>query len=459
MAVDYDLVVVGATSAGQAAAIAAAQTYARVAWVTASVPRTADPLVLLREGSRRIQTLEGVSLFQQWQDVLSSALQGTQAASVAQSYGVDYQEGPVQFQQKDGLCLTVGQRLMRSRSYLLAMEPEAVLPPILGIDRPQVWTIPQLWQELQRSDKDWPQHVTILGDGPQAVELSQSLRRLGRSVLVLTGGGLLLPQEDREAAFLLQAYLEGMGIAIDTRGSLAEVLGLGREQLTLKVNDCKYATDVLVIAREGSQSLPFYLAPLNLKQTQQKLWVNASLQTSQPNIYACGPLLGGYRIPSLANAEAKVAAQNAVFEKRSPLLYHHIPYAISSDPPLARVGLTELQAKRYDPQVQVLRQSFQDCDRALFEQAPAGLCKVLVQADGTVLGAHLLGVCAGELIHIFALAVQQGMRLQDLGRLGYASPTFAQVIQQVAHQWQRQLWRKDRDRNERWFYNRRKRAR
>jgi pyruvate/2-oxoglutarate dehydrogenase complex dihydrolipoamide dehydrogenase (E3) component len=457
MAVNYDLVVVGGTAAGQAAAIAATQTYARVAWVTASVPRVADPLVLLREGSRRVQNLENISLYPQWMEALSTVMPGTQAASVAQSYGVDYQEGPLQFQQKDGLCLTVGQRLMRSRSYLLAMEPEEMRSYVPEICESQVWTIPHLWQVLRGPDKNWPKHLTILGNGPQAVELSQSLQRLGRSVLVLTGGGPLLPQEDREVAFLLQAYLQGAGIVVDSH-PLTEMTALGQE-LVLKVNDCKYATDALVVATEEYGSLPFYLAPLNLKQTKQRLWVNASLQTSQPNVYACGALLGGYRIPSLASAEAKVAAHNALFGKRSPLPYHQLPYAILSDPPLARVGLTELQAKRYDSQVQVLRQSFQECDRALFEEAPAGLCKVLVQADGTVLGAHILGVCAEELIHLFALAMQQGVRLQDLGGLGYASPTFAQVIQQVVHQWQRQLWRKDRDRSERWFYNRRKRAR
>lgn len=461
MTVNYDLVIVGGTSAGKAAAIAAAQTYARVAWVTASVPRAADPLMLLREGSRTMQTLKGFSLPKHWMngaDVLSSALQGIQAPSVVQSYGVDYQEGPIQFQQKDGLCLTVGQRLMRSRSYLLAMELEAPLPNIQGIDIPQVWTIPQLWRELQVSDPHWPEHITILGDGPQAVELSQSLQRLGRSVLVLTGGGPLLPQEDREAAFLLQTYLETADISIDTKALLIEVTVSGQE-MVLETHDRKYTTDALVIATEGFQSLPLYLAPLHLKQTKAGLWVNASLQTSQPNLYACGTLLGGYQIPSLASAEAKVAVQNALLGKRSPIQYHHIPYAILSDPPLARVGLTERQAKRYDPQVQVLRQSFQDCDRALFAQTPAGLCKVLVQVNGTVLGVHIVGVCAEELIHVFALAMQRGVRLQELGELSYASPTFTEVIQQVAHQWQGQLWRKDRDRNERWFYNRRKHTR
>ncbi len=461
MTVNYDLVIVGGTPAGKAAAIAAAQTYARVAWVTASVPRATDPLVLLREGSRTIQMFKGVSLSNHWTegaDMLSSTLQGIQAPSIVQSYGVDYQEGPIQFQQKDGLCLTVGQRLMRSRSYLLAMEPEVLLPKIPGMDLPQVWTIPRLWRELQTFDEHWPEHITILGDGPQAVELSQGLQRLGRSVLVLTGGSPLLPQEDREAAFLLQTYLEATGISIDTKALLLEVMVAGQE-LVLKFKDRKCATDVLVIATEGSQSLPLDLAPLKFKQTKQGLWVSSSLQTSQPHIYACGPLLGGYRIPSVASAEARAAVQNALFERRSPIQYHHIPYAILSDPPLARVGLTEFQAKRYDPQVQVLRQSFQDCDRALFAQAPAGLCKVLVQVDGTVLGAHIVGGCAEELIHVFALAIQQGLQLQALGELGYAAPTFTEVIQQVAHQWQRQLWRKDRDRNERWFYNRRKRAR
>jgi Pyridine nucleotide-disulphide oxidoreductase, dimerisation domain len=84
--------------------------------------------------------------------------------------------------------------------------------------------------------------------------------------------------------------------------------------------------------------------------------------------------------------------------------------------------------------------------------------QVLVQPDGTILGAHIVGPDAPEIIHLFALAVQQGIRLQELAKAGYASPTFAQAVQGVSETWQRQRSQKDRDRHERQFYRQRRKA-
>ena len=380
--------------------------------------------------------------------------------ATVQSYGVEYIEGSVLFERND---LWVGERLLRSRTYLLALEPEETLPDISGIDHPKVWAVPHLWEELRRTDRSWPQPIAILGNGSQSVELSQSLRRLGLSVLLITGNSPLLPKEDKETAFLLQSYLEGSGIQVVTQGTLTAITPSPNGALLLKVGDSKFAAEALVIVTETFGGLPAALNSLNLRQTAQGVAVNSALQTSNPRIYAVGSLLGGYQLPSIALQEAKLAVQNALFERRSPIQYHQLPYAIQSDPPLARVGLTEAQARQHDPKVQVLRQNYRDCgsthpegNRAQFNQSPVGLCKVLVQQDGTILGAHILGDSAPELIHLFALAIQQKISLQTLGELGVVASTFTEVVGQLAQEWR---WRHKRDRNERWFYNRRQNVR
>ena len=452
MVASYDLVVIGEGHVAEAAAIAAAQTHARVAWAPHFNP-IYDPFLLLREGSRRFAQIKRSDSLQEWRSWTSTLMTAVQSSpSVVQSYGVEYVEGTVRFEQDD---LWVWERMLRSRAYLLALHPEPSLPPIEDINHPKVWTIPQLWQQLR--NHSWPQSIAVLGNGPQAVELSQSLHQLGLSVLLITGDRPLLPKEDEDVAFLLQSYLEGDGIQIASRGVLQSIQPAQDGSLLFEVGDQKYTSEALVVTAKGAWRLPKVLEPLNLVQTQQGIAVNAALQTSNPRIYAIGSLLGGYSLPSVALHEAKLAVQNALFERRSPIQYHHLPYAILSDPPLARVGLTEVQARRYDPQVEVLKVDFGECDLARFDQAPVGLCKVLVQKDGTILGAHILGTAAGELIHLFALAMQQGIKLQGLGQLGYVSFTFAEVVQQVSDQWWQQQHR--RDRNERWFYNRRQRVR
>jgi pyruvate/2-oxoglutarate dehydrogenase complex dihydrolipoamide dehydrogenase (E3) component len=453
---NFDLVVIGATTAAEAAAISAAQTHARVAWA----PNTSlklDLLLLLREGSRRFAQLKGGSNskdWRRWTDTLMTAYGAKQSPSVVQSCGVEYIEGSILFERDD---LWVAARRLRSRTYLLALDSEEMLPNISGIDHPKVWTISQLWDALRHTDQNWPQSIAILGNGSQAVELSQSLRRLGLSVLLLTGNSPLLPQEDKEAAFLLQSSLEGNGIQIATQGNLTTITPLPNDALLLEVGDSKLAAEALVIATETFGRLPAALDSLNLRQTAQGVTVNSALQTSNPRIYAVGALLGGYQLPSIALQEAKLAVQNALLERRSPIQYHQLPYAIQSDPPLARVGLTEAQAHQYDPTVQVLRQTYKDCDRAQFHLSPVGLCKVLVQPNGIILGAHIVGDSAPDLIHLFALAMQQKISLQTLGELGVVSSTFTEVVGKITQEWWRQ--RHQRDRNERWFYNRRQNVR
>ncbi len=452
---NFDLVVIGATTAAEAAAISAAQTHARVAWAP-NTSLTSNPLLLLRESSYRFAQLKGCDQkdWRQWTDTLMLAYGAKQSPSVVQSYGVEYIQGSVLFEHNDSW---VGERLLRSRAYLLALDPEETLPNISGIDHPKVWTISHLWDMLRRTDQNWPQSIAILGNGSQAIELSQSLRRLGLSVLLITRNSSLLPQEDEETAFLLQSYLEGSGIQVATQGDLTTIMPLPDGALLLEVKDSKFNAEMLVIATETFGRLPAMLDSLNLRQTAQGVAVDPTLQTSNPRIYAVGSLLGGYQLPSIALREAKLAVQNALFEKRSPIQYHQLPYAIHSDPPLARVGLTEAQARRHDPKVEVLRQTYKDCDRAQFNLSPVGLCKVLVQPNGIILGAHIVGDSAPDLIHLFALAIEQQITLQTLGELRYIASTFTEIVGQVTQEW---LWRQhQRDRDERWFYNRRQNVR
>ena len=197
MVANYDLVVIGEGKVAGSAAIAAAHTHARVAWVPCANPNVTpipDPLLLLREGARRfaqIKRSDSPQEWRRWTDILMTAEFAQVSPSLVQSYGADYVEGAVRFEQDN---VWVGERRLRSRAYLLTINPEPALPAIEGINHPKVWTIPQLWKQLRA--QSWPQSIAVLGNGPQAVELSQSLRRLGLSVLLITGGSPLLPKED-----------------------------------------------------------------------------------------------------------------------------------------------------------------------------------------------------------------------------------------------------------------------
>jgi pyruvate/2-oxoglutarate dehydrogenase complex dihydrolipoamide dehydrogenase (E3) component len=459
MAVEYDLVVVGDTAAAATAAITAAQVHARVAWVAPT--RSIDPLLLLREGARgfreHLPHAANPKAWRHWTTVLQSTLANDPSAT-AQINGVNTIESPAVFVPGKTVSLRGEHFLWRSRTYLLAMMPPEKRPPIPGIDHPQVWSIAHLWDALRHPDESWPSALAILGNGPQAVELSQSLQSLSIPTTLLTNGQPFLPYEDHEAVAWVQAYLEGSEVLIDDRGLLNVSSTAKTDSLSLDVGEQQYHVTALVLALEPSGGIPESLQSLQLRQTSRGIAVDAALQTSIPSIYACGSLLGGYALPSLAAHEAKRAVHNALFEQYLPVQYHQVPYVIFSDPPLARVGLTEHQARRHDPQAIVLRQNDTSCEPILFQPTPTTFYKVLVQRDGTVLGVHLIGAAAAELIHLWAMIIQQGIPLSVLDVGGFASLSFATVVQQVVAQWQQQSsHHSHRDRNERWFYRRRQR--
>ncbi len=455
MRVDYDLVVVGPTQAAETAAIAAAKSFARVAWVTPTGPE-ASPLLLLQAAAACSRPLLPERIA--WALTLQDAWTTQHAVAAVKALGVNYQVGHCSLQLR-ARSLEVNQQTWRSRAVLLALEPAAALPELAGLDSDCVWSIANLWEHLVQG-KACPGRVAVLGHTPQAIELSQSLHQLGSQVSLLTNGQRLLPQEDPDAAILLQTYLEASGIQLYTHPVLTvtQPQNIDGRRISIVGMANPLAVDVLLVALDQ----PCLTSPLSqdLKQVPGGgIWVNSALQTSIPRVYACGPLLGGYNLPALNDYEAWIATQNALFEQRSPVTYHSVPYALRTDPPLARVGYTEVQAQQQVPEIVIVQASYQICDRAVLEQTATGLCKVIVEPNGQILGAHLLGPTADETIHLFALAIRYHIPLQSLTDLAYGWPTFARCVQHLAQEWHHQQQRQQRDRLEKRFYRRRQRTR
>ena len=155
--------------------------------------------------------------------------------------------------------------------------------------------------------------------------------------------------------------------------------------------------------------------------------VNEKLQTTNSKIYACGDVIGGYQFTHVAGYEAVVALTNALFFPISKVNYRVIPWATFTDPELARVGLTEKQAKeRYGDDVCVLKQPFSGVDRAQAEAATTGFGKIITKGNGEILGAHLVGISAGELIHEIVLAMSHKLPVSALTGI-HVYPTLSEV--------------------------------
>lgn len=156
------------------------------------------------------------------------------------------------------------------------------------------------------------------------------------------------------------------------------------------------------------------------------------MRTSSKNIYACGDVSGPYPFTHMAEYQAGIVISNAIFRFPKKTDYRVVPWVTYSDPELARVGLTEEQAREQGMAVDIMRFSFSDIDRALAEVETAGEMK-LVCRKGKILGATILGPHAGELIHEIVLAMQAGLKISDISATIHAYPTLAQISRRTVN--------------------------
>lgn len=329
----------------------------------------------------------------------------------------------------------VNERVLRSRTYLLAPASQASTPPFENLTETNHRTIDSLWQHPWET---LPSRLVILGGDPRGIELAQLFNALGVQVTIVVHSTQLLPHADPGVSMLLHAHLEAEGIDILTQTTITQIKQLG-DYIWIQAGNHALEADALLVATGRHQPL----AALNLDRAgvnwhPQRIPVNSKLQTTNPQIYACGDGLGGYLLPNLATHEADIALKNALFFPLHSVNYHHIPWSILTHPPVAQVGLTEAQARSYcstDTEIAVVRQPFKVLVNAHLHNQTTGMCKVVLRSDGEILGAHGLGANANEWIGAIALAMKHHIKLQDIEASAFVSPSFSELISRLVQQW------------------------
>lgn len=461
MTVEYDLVIIGGGTAGRYAAAAAARLRARVALV--EPPQSGRSWVLANQALAEVgriahlhsteqfgiyptaETLEQGAATQidqvmQWVEAVVTSSEQHPTATLA-SLGVEVICGVGQFHNQPHLTLAVDQRQLRARSYLIATDVYYTQPDITGLPATEYITpdnaLNQQWSQ-------WPEDLVVIGGGPVGTELSQTFARLGSRVTLVVNGPHILAQEDPEVAFWVQAELEAEGIRVLTHSRVTQIKQVNGKKLVLTEraiatdqSETIEASEVLLTVGQRPNVEFLNLEAVGVKFGRQGIQVNNKLQTSNPHIYVCGEVIGGYPLAHIANYEAQIALKNALFWPMSKVNYRVIPWAIFSDPELARVGLTEAQARQhYGQGIQVLRQFYKTIERAQLQGEPTGFCKIIVQRDGTILGAHLVGPAAGDVIHAIAIAMKHRLKVKALSDLVHISPTLAEISHKTAAEWQ-----------------------
>ncbi|WP_299403296.1 FAD-dependent oxidoreductase [Acaryochloris sp. IP29b_bin.148] len=429
MAGDYDLVVVGNNAAARFAAIAAKQRSARVALISVAPEAIPHHLILSQWAQTRRQPPLGA---EEWAAALILNLQASRSPAKLASLGIEQIDGVAQFCHKPQLQVQVQNRVLRSRRYLLCLDADLPPPDIPGMPV-EDWIRPaQIMSQLETLDAS--HSLLVVGEGPVSTILSQALAHLGYSVHLLSQHSHLLPGEDAEAALRVQAHLEAEGVHLYTHCQIKEVLQQPLYQVVTADQGTLIASALIWAEESSSACLDPNRVTVNLRHTPQGLWVNAQLQTSHPQIYACGSVLGGYTLADIAHYEATVAVHNTLSRPKQ-VDYQTLPWAIQTVPALARVGLTEAQAQQTAQPFQVIYQPFKNTERGRLQDEQSGWCKLIVHQNGQILGAHVVGPAASEIVHLVSMAMKQQCSMADLTEWAAFEASYGSIVGQAAQQW------------------------
>ncbi len=326
-------------------------------------------------------------------------------------------------------------RVLSARRFIIATGSSAFVPPIDGLGQ-----VPYLTNENFFDLQTLPSSLIMLGGGPIGIELSQALNRLGVRVTVVEAAGRILPREDAELAGLLAARLaeEGVAILTDTQAVRADSRN-GTTVLTVrngKNGPRGIEADALFIAAGRIANVEgLALEKAGVKYTPQAVVTDSRLRTTAPNIYACGDAAGPYLFSHMTEYQAVIAARNALLPFKKKVNYDTVAWCTFTDPELAHAGLTEAEArKRYGDRIVVHRYEYRKADRAVTDGAEYGLAKFICNRRGMLLGAHILGERAGEVIHEAQMLRHLHRPFTAIAPMIHIYPTLTDVVRQPAKQ-------------------------
>ncbi|WP_376696703.1 FAD-dependent oxidoreductase [Wenzhouxiangella sp. EGI_FJ10305] len=456
---DYNLIVIGAGSAGLVSAYIGAAVKAKVALIeknrmggdclnTGCVPskaliRTARGMAEARDSQRYgIRRMQAELDFGEVMARVSEVIRKIEPHDSPERYramGVDVIEAEAKL--VSPWEVEAGGKRISAKSIVLATGAEPLVPPIDGLDQFDYLTSDTLWDLDQL-----PERLVVLGGGPIGSELTQAFARLGSKVTVVEMADRLLPREDAEAGELLAEHLDHDGVTVATshKALRVEADENGRKRLVCEHDGEEVAfgfSHLLIALGRKTRTAGYGLEDIGVRLNDGgRIDVDGFQRTNFPNIYVCGDAAGPYQFTHVAAHQAWSAAVNALI---SPLWsfstdYRVIPWVTFTDPEVARVGLSEDEAREQDIDFEVTTYGLDDLDRAIADSADYGHVKVLTEpGKDRILGATIVGAHAGEMLPEFVLAMKHGLGLNKLLGTIHVYPTFSEANKFAAGEWKK----------------------
>jgi pyruvate/2-oxoglutarate dehydrogenase complex dihydrolipoamide dehydrogenase (E3) component/uncharacterized membrane protein YdjX (TVP38/TMEM64 family) len=455
---DYNLVVLGAGSAGLVSSYIAAAVKAKVALIekdkmggdclnTGCVPskaliRSAKLLAYGRRaadfGLRRSATeFEFSEVMERVQRVVGK-VEPHDSVERYTALGVDCIQGEARI--TSPYTVEVDGRTLTTRSIIVATGAAPFVPPIPGLDQVDYLTSDNLWQL-----RELPRRLVVLGGGPIGCEMTQAFVRFGAQVTQVEMGAQIMGREDSDVAAFVRQRFAAEGVNVLTEHAAKQVLIEDGEQVLV----CEHQGEqvripfdrILVAVGRRANVKGFGLEELGVRLSERgTVETDGFLRTNIPNIFCAGDVAGPYQFTHTAGHQAWYASVNALFGdfKKFQVDYRVIPWATFTDPEVARVGLNEAEARQQQIAHEVTVFELAELDRAIAEGEDHGWIKIITPpGKDKILGVTIVGTHAGDLLAEYILAMKHGIGLNKILGTIHPYPTLAEANKMAAGEWKK----------------------
>ena len=457
MKTQYNLVVIGAGSGGLVSAYIAAAVNAKVALIekhlmggdclnTGCVPskaliRTASVVQMIRR--HKEFGLKDASVdfdFAEIMERVQRVIRKVEPHDSVERYtklGVECIQGEARI--LDPYTVEVNGRTLTTKNIIVATGAGPYIPDIAGIEKIRILHTNNIWDIREQ-----PERLLVIGGGPIGAELSQCFARLGTKVTIVQRSQML-PKEDPDVAELLISRMKEEGVECRPFTTPKEFSELDKRKFLRVVDrDGKVDTiefdEVLFAVGRQANTRGFGLEELGVELNENgTIKVDAYARTSVPSIFACGDVASPYQFTHMAAHQAWYCAVNSLFKPiRYKVNLNIVPWCTYTDPEIARVGLSEHDAKAKGIPYEITSYGVDDLDRAIADEEDYGVVKVLtVPGKDRILGVTICANHAGDLLPEYISAMKHGHGLNDILGTIHMYPTMAEANKYAAGVWKK----------------------
>ena len=450
---EYDIAVIGAGSGGLVAALTARRRGLRVALLEKNkiggecTHSGCVPSKTLISSARLYHAMQQADLhglpkpasaarvdfaqvMEHVNDIVQSVYQNEQP-EYFQGLGIDVYIHPsgAHFISKNEI--QIGDQTIRADFTIISTGSSPRMAPHEGGEELPVLTNENFWDLRQQ-----PRSILFLGGGVISVELGQCLARFGTQVTIIDRNSRIIKVADEEVGVLAADVLQKEGIRILTDSEVINCQQVEQNQVKVTIRQHNATqelfTDQIFVALGRTPNVAgLQLEQAGVTYTEKGIVTNQFLQTSAPNIYACGDVTSPAKFTHVASYQAEICIENIM--KGNHLLndLSVVPWAIFMEPEVAHVGLTEAEARQKHSKVNVSRVNTNSIDRFITESETTGFLKLIMDENDVILGADAIGAHAGEWIQFFTLAIKQRLSLQSIAETIFAYPTFSEIVKKA----------------------------